>query len=196
MLTLLELVGIPYLVEREYPVNEKDKKYGDSNGVTKGWEVCAKWEDVLSLGEQQRMGCARLFYHNPRFAILDECTSAVSIDVEKKLYTSAYDRDITSITISQRLALGELSWRRGVLGFWSTRMRYSGSLTTCKSTNPQRSSTPRNSRLETQRESRDGRFARSVHSTGAARRWKSKNVNRDIIMLLLKSIQSISEGPE
>ena len=140
MLALLELVGIPYLVEREYPVNEKDKKYGDSNGVTKGWEVCAKWEDVLSLGEQQRMGCARLFYHNPRFAILDECTSAVSIDVEKKLYTSAYDRDITSITISQRLALGELSWRRGVLSFalrsvgMISETGYSECLTTYKST--------------------------------------------------------------
>jgi len=90
LLDLMTLVGIPYLVEREG-----------------GWDSVAKWEDVLSLGEQQRIGCARLFYHNPKFAILDECTSAVSVDVEEKLYRAAKERGITSITISQRLALEE-----------------------------------------------------------------------------------------
>lgn len=39
--------------------------------------------------------------------MLDECTSAVSIDVEKKLYEAAKNHGITSITISQRLALEE-----------------------------------------------------------------------------------------
>lgn len=42
-----------------------------------------------AAGEQQRMGMARLFFQNPKFGVLDECTNATSVDVEEHLYRHA-----------------------------------------------------------------------------------------------------------
>lgn len=46
---------------------------------------------------------ARMFYHHPKFAILDECTSAVSADVENTLYSYCRKNNITLFTISHRV---------------------------------------------------------------------------------------------
>ncbi|GMH08156.1 hypothetical protein Nepgr_009996 [Nepenthes gracilis] len=86
--TILENVRLIYLLEREG-----------------GLDANQNWENVLSLGEQQRMGMARLFFHKPKFGILDECTNATSIDVEEHLYQLACDLGITVVTSSQRPAL-------------------------------------------------------------------------------------------
>lgn len=85
---ILENVKLLYLFEREGR-----------------WDASQNWEDILSLGEQQRLGMARLFFHKPRFGVLDECTNATSVDVEEHLYQLACDMGITVITSSQRPAL-------------------------------------------------------------------------------------------
>uniref|UniRef100_A0A8C6WSS7 ATP-binding cassette sub-family D member 3 n=1 Tax=Neogobius melanostomus TaxID=47308 RepID=A0A8C6WSS7_9GOBI len=69
------------------------------------WDTVKDWMDVLSGGEKQRMAMARLFYHKPQFAILDECTSAVSVDVEDFIYSHCRTVGITLFTVSHRRSL-------------------------------------------------------------------------------------------
>lgn len=93
MVRALRAAGIEHLLTREL----------------KGWGARNVWEDVLSGGEQQRMGLARVFFHQPRFALLDECTSMVAASAENGLYqTLVKEFGITPLTLTQRLFLEDL----------------------------------------------------------------------------------------
>ncbi|KAJ3129591.1 hypothetical protein HK101_005208 [Irineochytrium annulatum] len=80
-----------------------------------GFDSEKDWKDVLAGGDKQRVAMARLFYHRPRFAILDECTScitsnilvrqSVSMDIERIMYTHAQRLGISLITVSHRPSL-------------------------------------------------------------------------------------------
>jgi ATP-binding cassette subfamily D (ALD) long-chain fatty acid import protein len=70
-----------------------------------GWDAEAEWRDVLSGGLQQRVAMARLFYHKPKYAILDECTSSVTLETEKVMYDTAKELGVTLMTVSHRRSL-------------------------------------------------------------------------------------------
>ncbi|KAF9023400.1 hypothetical protein BDZ89DRAFT_1018190 [Hymenopellis radicata] len=70
-----------------------------------GWDAAREWRDALSGGDQQKIAWARLFYHNPKYAILDEATSLVPPDMEGMMMEHAAKLGITVLTVSHRPSL-------------------------------------------------------------------------------------------
>jgi ABC-type uncharacterized transport system fused permease/ATPase subunit len=66
------------------------------------WGLIKEWGTVLSPGEQQRIGVARLIYHKPSFAILDECTSSLDLKNEKLIYETINQSSITFLSVGHR----------------------------------------------------------------------------------------------
>ncbi|TDL28871.1 hypothetical protein BD410DRAFT_249926 [Rickenella mellea] len=88
LLEILSIVQMDHIIEREG-----------------GWNATRDWRDTLSGGDQQKIAWARLFYHRPRFAILDEATSLVPLDMEGRMMEHATHLGITLLTVSHRPSL-------------------------------------------------------------------------------------------
>lgn len=117
--SVLKDVGLDYLVERfgldynphgkglfieEYNINDRKFELFDSYV---GGEIDGKtnWENLLSGGERQKLIFARILFHNKKFVVLDEPTSAISYDYEDILFDLLKKRGFTLITISNRESL-------------------------------------------------------------------------------------------
>lgn len=88
LLSMLAVVSLDSIVQREG-----------------GFDSEKDWKDVLAGGDKQRIAMVRLFYHRPKFAILDECTSSCSLEIERIMYTHAQSLNISLMTVSHRPSL-------------------------------------------------------------------------------------------
>ncbi|MEL7084533.1 MAG: ABC transporter ATP-binding protein/permease, partial [Cyanobacteria bacterium J06597_1] len=71
------------------------------------FDAIEDWTDVLSLGEQQRLAFARILLSRPKYAILDESTSALDVTNERMLYELLKRKGITYISVGHRPSLLE-----------------------------------------------------------------------------------------
>ena len=85
LLSLLEKVNLPDLATR-----------------FDGLDAELDWAKVLSVGEQQRVAFARVLLSAPRYAILDEASSALDIANEDSLYKQLAASDTTLISVGHR----------------------------------------------------------------------------------------------
>jgi len=110
--TLKEQIIYPFFLDQENFCDDNLKVLLDFVDLTHlydnmdgGLSKERDWEQVLSGGEKQMIAMARLLFHKPKFAILDECTSTVSIEMEAKFYKKAKELGVSLFTISHRASL-------------------------------------------------------------------------------------------
>lgn len=70
-----------------------------------GFDSTVDWSDTLSLGEQQRLQFARLFLAKPSLVIIDEGSSALSLEAERRMYKAIENLGITIISVGHRPSL-------------------------------------------------------------------------------------------
>jgi vitamin B12/bleomycin/antimicrobial peptide transport system ATP-binding/permease protein len=88
LLGLLARVNLPDLAER-----------------FDGLDVDVDWEKVLSVGEQQRLAFARVLLIRPRYAILDEASSALDSANEEALYRQLAASGTTMVSVAHRATI-------------------------------------------------------------------------------------------
>lgn len=70
-----------------------------------GFDAVVDWSDTLSLGEQQRLQFARLLLWQPSLAIIDEGSSALGLEAERRMYEMIQGMGVTVVSVGHRPSL-------------------------------------------------------------------------------------------
>lgn len=83
------------------------KKVNLTKVISKAEDLAVEknWSSILSRGEQQRLAFARLFLYYPKYAILDESTSALDTQNQDLLYQELQQTSITYLSVGHRPSL-------------------------------------------------------------------------------------------
>ena len=87
LLGLLEQVGLGDIFEKYNSLEDWDTPLTDL-------------KDVLTKADSQRLGLARVLYHRPAFALLDEATDLVSAEDEAAFFDACAQHHITCLSVS------------------------------------------------------------------------------------------------
>jgi putative ATP-binding cassette transporter len=72
-----------------------------------GFSSELSWANILSSGEQQMVAFARLLVARPSYAFLDEATTALDAETERRLYSQLKEFTTTIISIGYRSTLAQ-----------------------------------------------------------------------------------------
>jgi len=96
--------GTPFTVKDARDALEKSNlSHLEAKASFDGEEI--NWENILSVGESQKLAFARLFVKRPKVAFLDESTSAIGAQEEEDLYRNLQSLCKTYVSVGHRMTL-------------------------------------------------------------------------------------------
>lgn len=104
LLKILKLLDLQFIIKENISIELKKHPLTPVESID-AFGIERNWSEELSIGVQQRLAMTRLYYHRPKFAVLDECTSAVSPQMEQKMYENAQKLGISLLSVAHRSSL-------------------------------------------------------------------------------------------
>merc|ERR1712195_326809 len=91
----------------QFTFKDKDEQTGveKTTTVRPKLDDTRNWQVDLSPGQKRKLAFARLFFHKPKFVVLDECTNGISPDVEQALYDRCTNKGMAIFSISHKVDL-------------------------------------------------------------------------------------------
>lgn len=105
--TLRDIIVYPALSTNDADDLKELLKSFDLTYLADKLDVQANWNDILSLGEKQKLAFVKVLYLKPKWLILDEATANLDADSEAFVYQKVIDAlpNITIISVTHRRAV-------------------------------------------------------------------------------------------